>query len=172
MKVVVQKVRARICQSQLPSRSWDRECACSIHNSVSLPWIPHKYKERKKQPVYCALLSHNIVSLHKLSIVGRRNLKLIICQNYLSHSWVNILVRTFVERYISLDAGCRMQLHKPMWLLCQPSPKNWVFGFFSLGLTLESGFGACWDRGLGTWTRAWQKFYNGTKHKTYANDFF
>ena len=35
-----------------------------------------------------------------------------------------------------------------------PSPKNWVFGFFRLGLTLESGFGACWDRGLGTWTRA------------------
>ena len=30
-----------------------------------------------------------------------------------------------------------------------PSPKNWVFGFFRLGLTLESGFGACWDRGLG-----------------------
>ena len=35
-----------------------------------------------------------------------------------------------------------------------PSPKNWVFGFFGLGLTLGSGFGACWDRGLGTWTRA------------------
>ena len=35
-----------------------------------------------------------------------------------------------------------------------PSPKNWVFGFFRLGLTLGSGFGACWDRGLGTWTRA------------------
>ena len=30
-----------------------------------------------------------------------------------------------------------------------PSPKNWVFRFFRLGLTLESGFGACWDRGLG-----------------------
>ena len=44
----------------------------------------------------------------------------------------------------------------PMWLLCQLSPKNWVFGFFRLGLTLESGFGACWDRGLGTLTRAWQ----------------
>ena len=27
-------------------------------------------------------------------------------------------------------------------------------GFFRLGLTLGSGFGACWDRGLGTWTRA------------------
>ena len=39
-----------------------------------------------------------------------------------------------------------------------PSPKNWVFGFFRLALTLESGFGACWDRGLGTWTRAWQSF--------------
>ena len=24
----------------------------------------------------------------------------------------------------------------------RPSPKNWVFGFFRLGLTLESGFGA------------------------------
>ena len=35
-----------------------------------------------------------------------------------------------------------------------PSPNNWVFGFFRLGLTLGSGFGACWDRGLGTWTRA------------------
>ena len=35
-----------------------------------------------------------------------------------------------------------------------PSPKNWVFGFFRLGLSLGSGFGACWDRGLGTWTRA------------------
>ena len=35
-----------------------------------------------------------------------------------------------------------------------PSPKNWVFGFFRLGLTLGSGFGACWDRGLGTWTWA------------------
>ena len=33
--------------------------------------------------------------------------------------------------------------------MCQPSPKNWVFGYFRLGLTLESGFGACWDRGLG-----------------------
>ena len=37
-----------------------------------------------------------------------------------------------------------------------PSPKNWVFGFIRLGLTLGSGFGACWGRGLGTWTRAWQ----------------
>ena len=27
---------------------------------------------------------------------------------------------------------------------------------FRFGLTLESGFGACWDRGFGTWTRAWQ----------------
>ena len=27
-------------------------------------------------------------------------------------------------------------------------------GFFRLGLSLGSGFGACWDRGLGTWTRA------------------
>ena len=27
-----------------------------------------------------------------------------------------------------------------------PSPKNWAFGFFRLGLTLGSGFGACWDR--------------------------
>ena len=44
----------------------------------------------------------------------------------------------------------------PMWLLCQPSPKNWVFGLFRLSLTLGSGFGACWDRGLWTWTRAWQ----------------
>ena len=47
----------------------------------------------------------------------------------------------------------------PMWLLCQPSPKNWVFGFFRLGLTLESEFGACWDRGLGTWTWAWQYMF-------------
>ena len=31
-----------------------------------------------------------------------------------------------------------------------PSPKNWVSGFFRLGLTSGSGFGACWDRGLGT----------------------
>ena len=30
-----------------------------------------------------------------------------------------------------------------------------------LGLTLESGFGACWDRGLGTWTWAWQFFQIG-----------
>ena len=30
-----------------------------------------------------------------------------------------------------------------------PSPKNWVFGFFRFGLNLGSGFGACWDRGLG-----------------------
>ena len=37
----------------------------------------------------------------------------------------------------------------PMWLLCQPSPKNWVFGFFRLGLTSGSGFGDCWARGLG-----------------------
>ena len=37
---------------------------------------------------------------------------------------------------------------------CQPSPKNWVFGFFRLGLPLGSGFWACWDRGLGTWTWA------------------
>ena len=36
-----------------------------------------------------------------------------------------------------------------MWLLCQPSQKNWVFGFFRLGQTLGSEFGACWDRGLG-----------------------
>ena len=34
-----------------------------------------------------------------------------------------------------------------LWLLCQPSPKNWVLGFFRLGLTLGSEFGACWDRG-------------------------
>ncbi len=27
-------------------------------------------------------------------------------------------------------------------------------GLFRLGLTLESEFGAYWDRGLGTWTRA------------------
>ena len=43
-----------------------------------------------------------------------------------------------------------MYVYRRMWLLCQPSPKNWVFGFFRLGLTLGSGFGACWDRGLGT----------------------
>ena len=35
-----------------------------------------------------------------------------------------------------------------------PSPNNCIFGFFILGLNLGSGFGACWDRGLGTWTRA------------------
>ena len=33
-------------------------------------------------------------------------------------------------------------------------------GFFWLG----SGFGACWDRGLGTWTRAWQ--LQGVPEKT------
>ena len=27
-------------------------------------------------------------------------------------------------------------------------------GFFRLGLNLGSGFVTCWDRGLGTWTRA------------------
>ena len=35
-----------------------------------------------------------------------------------------------------------------------PSPNNWVFGFFRLCLNLGSGFGACCDRGLGTWTWA------------------
>ena len=34
-----------------------------------------------------------------------------------------------------------------------PSPKNWVFGFFRLDLTLESGFGPVgtgdWGLGLG-----------------------
>ena len=34
------------------------------------------------------------------------------------------------------------------------SPKNWVWGFFRLGLTSGSGFGACWDRGLENWTWA------------------
>ena len=28
-----------------------------------------------------------------------------------------------------------------------------IFGFFGLGLNLRSGFGACWDWGLGTWTQ-------------------
>ncbi len=37
-----------------------------------------------------------------------------------------------------------------------PSPNNWVFGFFRLGLILGSGFVAYWDRGLGTWTWALQ----------------
>ena len=30
-----------------------------------------------------------------------------------------------------------------------PSPKNWVFGFFRLGLDLGSDLGTCWDGGLG-----------------------
>ena len=34
------------------------------------------------------------------------------------------------------------------------SAQSKELGFFRLGLTLGSGFGACWDRGLGTWTRA------------------
>ena len=33
-------------------------------------------------------------------INGRRNLKSIICQNYLSYSWVNILVGTFIETVV------------------------------------------------------------------------
>ncbi len=39
-------------------------------------------------------------------------------------------------------------------IIVSAQSKELGFGFFSLGLTLESGFGACWDRGLGTWTRA------------------
>ena len=35
-----------------------------------------------------------------------------------------------------------------------PSPNKLDFWVFRLGLNLGSGFGACWDRGLGTWTRA------------------
>ena len=30
-----------------------------------------------------------------------------------------------------------------------PSPKNWVFGFFRLGLDLGPGLGTCWDGGSG-----------------------
>ena len=44
------------------------------------------------------------------------------------------------------------------WIFCQ-SQILWQT-FYRVGasgyVTLGSGFGACWDRGLGTWTRAWQ----------------
>ena len=35
-----------------------------------------------------------------------------------------------------------------------PSPKNWVFGFFRLGLDLGSGFGPVGTGDFGTWTWA------------------
>ena len=41
-------------------------------------------------------------------------------------------------------------------IIVSAQSKELGFGFFRLGLTLGSEFGACWDRGLGTWTRAWQ----------------
>ena len=39
-------------------------------------------------------------------------------------------------------------------IIVSAQSKELGFGFFRLGLTLDPGFGACWDRGLGTWTRA------------------
>ena len=39
-------------------------------------------------------------------------------------------------------------------IIVSAQSKELGFGFFRLGLTLGSEFGACWDRGLGTWTRA------------------
>ena len=45
----------------------------------------------------------------------------------------------------------------------------WGFWFFRLGLTLESGFGASWDRGLGTWTRAWQFVQSGLLYTDEGN---
>ena len=30
-----------------------------------------------------------------------------------------------------------------------PSPKNWVFGFFTLGLDIGSDLGTCWEGVLG-----------------------
>ena len=46
-------------------------------------------------------------------------------------------------------------------IIVSAQSKELGFGFFRLGLTLDPGFGACWDRGLGTWTRAWQ-YWNAT----------
>ena len=34
-------------------------------------------------------------------------------------------------------------------IIVQPIPKNWVFGFFRLGLDLGSNLGTYWDGGLG-----------------------
>ena len=37
-------------------------------------------------------------------------------------------------------------------IIVSAQSKELGFLFFRLGLTLGSGFGACWDRGLETWT--------------------
>ena len=51
----------------------------------------------------------------------------------------------------------------------------WGFGFFGLGLTLGSGFGACWDRGLGTLDLGLTIFLKASlsliTRKTYASMF-
>ena len=41
----------------------------------------------------------------------------------------------------------------PFDFCVSPVQRIGFLGFFRLGLTLGSGFRACWDRGLGTWTR-------------------
>ena len=39
-------------------------------------------------------------------------------------------------------------------IVSAPVQRIGFLGFFRLGLTLGSGFDACWDWGLGTWNRA------------------
>ena len=39
-------------------------------------------------------------------------------------------------------------------IIVSAQSKELGFWFFRLGLTSGSGFGDCWARGLGTWTRA------------------
>ena len=51
--------------------------------------------------------------------------------------------------------GVRARVYGSLVIIVSaPVQRIGFWGFFRLGLTLESGFGACWDRGLGTWTRA------------------